>query len=94
MLIEIFVAPEGCSSCGHAGRLVRQVADDYAGVEVREVHITEAVERIVNYGIFTTPFVVIDGSVEFIGVPHESELRHHLETASNVVRRGNERPPA
>jgi glutaredoxin len=94
MLIEIFVAPEGCSSCGRAGRLVRQVADDYAGVEVREVHITEAVERIVNYGIFTTPFVVIDGSVEFIGVPHEPELRQHLEAAFKRGQKGNERPPA
>ena len=82
MLIEIFVAPEGCPGCGHAGRLVKRVACDYAGVEVREVHITEAVDRVVSYGVFTTPFIVIDGRVEFIGVPRESELRRRFETAA------------
>jgi len=78
VLIEIFVAPEGCPSCGKAQRLVRQVAPDYAGVDVREVHITEAADRVVQYGVFTTPFIVIDGRVAFVGVPRESELRRRL----------------
>jgi glutaredoxin len=81
MLIEIFVAPEGCPSCGQAGRLVRKVACDYAGVEVRDVHVTEAVERVVEYAVWSTPFVVIDGRVEFIGLPRESELRRRLDAA-------------
>jgi glutaredoxin len=79
MLIEIFVAPEGCPSCGQAGRLVRNVASDYAGVEVRDIHVTDAVERVIEYGVFATPFLVIDGLVEFIGMPRESELRRRLE---------------
>ena len=78
MLIEIFVAPEGCPSCGKAQRLVRQVAPDYAGVDVREVHITDAADRVVEYGVFTTPFIVIDGQVEFVGVPRESDLRQRI----------------
>ena len=82
VLIEIFVAPEGCPSCGKAQRLVRQVAPDYAGVDVREVHITEAADRVVEYGVFTTPFIVIDGRVEFVGVPRESELRQRLTARS------------
>jgi glutaredoxin len=79
MLIEIFVAPEGCPSCGQAGRLIRRIASDFAGVDVRDVHVTEAVQRVVEYGVFATPFVVIDGRVEFIGMPRESELRRRLE---------------
>ena len=79
MLIEIFVAPEGCPSCGKAGKLVRQVAPDYSGVEVREIHILEAPDRVVDYGIFSTPFIVIDGKVEFVGVPREADLRKRLE---------------
>ena len=80
MLIEIFIAPEGCPSCGKAQRLVRQVAPDYAGVEVREVHIIDAADRVVEYGVFTTPFIVIDGRVEFVGVPRESDLRQRIST--------------
>ena len=78
MLIEIFVAPEGCPSCGKAQRLVGQIAPDYSGVEVREIHITEAADRVVEYGVFTTPFIVIDGAVEFVGVPRESDLRQRI----------------
>jgi len=36
------------------------------------------VDRVVEYGVFTTPFIVIDGSVAFVGVPRESELRQRL----------------
>jgi len=78
MLIEIFVAPEGCPSCGKAQRLVRQVAPDYPGIEVREIHILDAPDRVVEYGVFSTPFIVIDGKVEFVGVPKESDLRQRL----------------
>lgn len=79
MLVEIFVAPEGCPSCGKAQRLVRQVAPDYPDVEVREIHILDAPDRVVEYGVFSTPFIVIDGKVEFVSVPRERDLRERLE---------------
>ena len=79
MLIEVFIAPEGCPGCGRAQRLVNQVAPDYPGVEVREIHIADAADRVVGYGVFSTPFIVIDGAVAFVGVPGERELRARLE---------------
>ena len=79
MLIEIFVAPEGCPSCERAQRLVKQIAPDYPGVEVREIHILDAPDRVVEYGVFSTPFIVIDGKVEFVGVPRETDLRNRLK---------------
>jgi glutaredoxin len=78
VLIEIFVAPDGCPSCGKAQRLVRQIAPDYPDVEVREIHILDAPDRVVEYGVFSTPFIVIDGKLEFVGVPKENDLRHRL----------------
>ncbi len=78
MLIEIFIAPEGCPSCGKAQRLVGEIARDYPGVEVRQVHILDAPDRVVEYGVFSTPFIVIDGKVEFVGVPKERDLRQRL----------------
>jgi glutaredoxin len=78
VLIEIFVAPDGCPSCGKAERLVRQVVADYPDVEVRDVHIMDAIERVAGYGVFTTPFIVMDGQLEFVGVPRESELRSRV----------------
>jgi glutaredoxin len=84
MLIEIFVAPEGCPACGRAVRLVKQVAREY-GADVREIHLMDAPERVAHYGIFTTPFIVIDGSVRFVGVPPEAALRHHLVADANPL---------
>jgi len=78
VLIEIFVAPEGCPSCGKAQRLIGQIVPDFPNVEVREIHITDAPERVVDYGVFSTPFIVIDGKVEFVGVPREKDLRERL----------------
>ena len=78
MLIEIFVAPDGCPSCGKAQRLVHDVVQDYSGIEVREIHILDAVERVVAYGVFTTPFIVMDGELAFVGVPRESDLRSRV----------------
>ena len=78
MLIEIFVAPDGCPSCGKAQRLVQQIAPDYPDVEVREIHILDAPDRVVEYGVFSTPFIVIDGKLEFVGVPKERDLRDRL----------------
>jgi glutaredoxin len=78
MLIEIFIAPDGCPACGKAQRLVKQVIADYPDAEVREIHILDAADRVVEYGVFSTPFIVIDGKVEFVGVPREADLRRRL----------------
>ena len=79
MLIEIFVAPDGCPACGRAEKLVRRIVSEYPGVEVRDVHILDAPDRVVQYGVFTTPFLVFDGRLEFVGVPRESDLRERLQ---------------
>lgn len=78
MLIEIFVAPEGCSSCGKAQQLIKRVLADYPDVELREIHITDAADRVVDYGVFSTPFIAIDGKLEFVGVPREADLRGRI----------------
>ena len=42
------------------------------------LHMAEAADRVVEFGVFTTPFIAIDGRVEFVGVPRESELRERI----------------
>lgn len=79
MLVELFVAPHGCADCGRAERLVRQVAASYPNVEVREVNVIDAAERVADYRVFTTPFIVIEGTLEFVGVPSEADLRARFE---------------
>ena len=78
MLIEVFVAPEGCPSCHGAGAVVQKVADDYPGVRVREVHIMDASDRVAEYGVFSTPFIVMNGALEFVGMPRDADLRARI----------------
>ena len=78
MLLEIFVAPEGCPSCGKAEALVERVAQDYPDVDVRRIHIMDAADRVAAYGVFSTPFIVMDGALEFVGVPREADLRTRI----------------
>ena len=86
MLIEIFVMPRGCPSCGTAQRLVSRVASRYPGVDVRDVDLVEAAERAARYNVFTTPFIVVDGELAFVGVPREPELEAYLSTRLGAPR--------
>lgn len=36
-------------------------------------------DRVADYKVFTTPFIVIDGELKFVGVPREVDLRAHIE---------------
>ena len=38
----------------------------------------EAADRVAEYGVFSTPFIVIDDAVEFVGVPREADLRARI----------------
>jgi hypothetical protein len=58
---------------------VRQVASDYPGVEVRDADILNDADRTATFGVFTTPFIVVDGQLAFVGVPREADLRTLLE---------------
>lgn len=78
MLIEVFVAPEGCPSCGTARTIVQKVAEEYSDVMIREVHIMDAADRVAQYGVFSTPFIVMDGTLEFVGIPREADLRARI----------------
>jgi len=78
MLLEIFIAPEGCPSCGRAQAVVDKVAHEFPDVTVRAIHILEAADRVAAYGVFSTPFIVMNGALEFEGVPREADLRARI----------------
>jgi hypothetical protein len=78
MLIEVFVAPHGCPACGQAERLVRRVVADMPSIEMQAVDVLDAGDRVAGYRVFTTPFIVIDGRLEFTGLPSETDLRSRI----------------
>ncbi len=51
-------------------------------IEVREVDLTEQPEVVGEYGIWSTPALVIDGELAFVGRVNERELGQKLAAAT------------
>ncbi len=70
----IKVLGPGCKKCHEADKLVRDVVAE-AGSDATVEYITDIAE-IAKHGIFSTPAVVVDGTVKCVGkVPTKAEVR-------------------
>ena len=70
--IEILTTP----SCVHC-KSVEKMLDDMK-VLYDVIDVTENPEYLEKYPIFTAPGIVIDGKLEFVGVPKKQELLEKL----------------
>ena len=71
--IEILTTP-GCSNCS----VVEKIFDEL-GLSYDVVDVTEKPEYLEKYPIFTAPGIVINGILEFTGVPKKEELLAKLK---------------
>ena len=71
--IEILTTP-GCSNCS----VVEKIFDEL-GLSYDVVDVTEKSEYLEKYPIFTAPGIVINGILEFTGVPKKEELLAKLK---------------
>ena len=70
--IEILTTPS-CVNC----KVVEKMLDEM-NLSYNIVDITEKPEYLEKYPIFTAPGVVINGNLEFMGVPRKQELLEKL----------------
>ncbi len=75
--IEILTTPD-CVHCGAAKRLLEKVKKDTPNVEVEIIDVTEHPEFVQKYMLMSAPGIVIEGKLEFMGVPNEEELRKKI----------------
>lgn len=68
-------------------KAIETAKERFADLEVREWNLTEHPELGPRYGVMTTPAVVINGRLEFRGVPKERVLLDRLETIRNQAGR-------
>ena len=66
--VQILTTPS-CSSCVAVEKML-----DKMGVKYELIDITKNPEILQKYPIMTAPGVVINGKLEFTGVPKEKEL--------------------
>jgi small redox-active disulfide protein 2 len=71
--MEIKILGPGCSSCQKVEKLVRETVTE---IDIAaDIEKVSDIEKIVKYGVFSTPAVVVDGKVKSVGkIPGKKEL--------------------
>lgn len=72
--MEIKILGTGCAKCHQVEKIVKEaVAETGAAADIE--HVTDF-KRIAEYGVFSTPSVVVDGEVKSVGkVPKKEEIK-------------------
>jgi glutaredoxin len=73
MKVEILTTP-GCTNCIVVEKMLDEMKVSYEVIDV-----TEKPEYLEKYPIYTAPGVVINGKLEFTGVPKKQELMEKLQ---------------
>jgi len=79
MKIEVLTTPD-CSNCS----IVEKMLDE-AGFEYSVIDITEKPDYLQKYPIFTAPGIVIDGKLEFTGIPKKEKIIEKLTYKNNFA---------
>ncbi len=69
MKVEVLTTPD-CSNC----KVLEKMLDNL-GISYDLVDVTEKSEYLEKYPIFTAPGLVIDGKLEFTGIPKKEDLK-------------------
>ncbi|MEA4857519.1 MAG: thioredoxin family protein [Solidesulfovibrio sp.] len=76
--MEIKVLGPGCAKCKEAEKIVLDAVKE-SGVDATVEKITDF-QQIANFGVFSTPAVVIDGEVKVVGkVPSKGDVLSWLK---------------
>ncbi|MSV26235.1 MAG: glutaredoxin [Nitrosarchaeum sp.] len=72
MKVQVLTSP-GCSNCIILEKMLNELDIQYDLIDV-----TEKPEYLEKYPIFTAPALIIDGKLEFTGVPKKEDLKKKL----------------
>ena len=80
--MEIKILGTGCPKCKSLERLTREAVNE-TGIEA-DISKVEDIMDIMNYGVVSTPALVIDGKVVLYGrLPSSSEIKTFLTKKKN-----------
>ena len=68
MKVEVLTTPD-CSNCSTLEKMLDEI-----GISYDVIDVTEKPEYLEKYSIYTAPGLVIDGKLEFTGIPKKKEL--------------------
>lgn len=61
-----------------------EAREEFPDLRVEEIDVAAHPEVAVTYAVMATPAIVINGRLEFTGVPGEDALRARLRAAARV----------
>ncbi len=73
MKVEILTTPD-CTNCSVVEKMLDEMKIPYEVIDV-----TEKPEYLEKYPIFTAPGIVINGKLEFTGIPKKEKLIEKLK---------------
>jgi len=77
--VQILKTP-GCGSCAQATTMIKRIKEEEKlKFKIEELDITEHPELLQKYQIMVSPGIVIDGKLEFTGIPREKKLKERLK---------------
>ena len=71
--VEVLTTPD-CANCSVVEKMLNEMKIPYDLID-----ITKKPEYLEKYPIFTAPGVVIDGMLEFVGIPKKDKLFKKLK---------------
>lgn len=72
--MDIKVLGPGCPKCKQVEEIVSQVIDETGG-DIKFEKVTD-IMKIAEYGVMTTPAIVIDGEIKSVGkIPKKEDIK-------------------
>lgn len=84
-----FLYHPGCGHCRHALETVEAAVAEVPEADLQVVDLGENPEAAEEYDLQCCPGVAVDGTLAYLGVPSQKDLRQRVEEAG----RGSHRPP-
>lgn len=73
MKVEILTTPD-CANCSVLEKMLNDI-----GVSYEKIDVTEKPEYLQKYPIYTAPGLVLNGKLEFTGIPKKEQLVEKLK---------------
>jgi len=78
--IEVLTTSLGCAKCERAMGIIKEVVKEFKGkVKVTETDIVKHPEKLIKFGIMTTPAVIINGKLAFEGALSKEALKKKIK---------------
>lgn len=81
----LILSTSGCAPCAAAKEMLARISKE-TPIEVEEINVMGRPDLLEKYRFMAMPGIVIDGKLEFSGVPSEKELRERIINKENNKR--------